>query len=133
MGQAMNDAFDNLGGLRVTSELMAKYPPKQEAKPARRRGLRTGGKFYHVPETWFDRAVVAVGSKDQLVIAVRLFRHWRLRKSGEDTVVASNVALKGWGFSRNKKQRAIHSLELAGLLKVVEQRSGRAPRVTITE
>jgi hypothetical protein len=132
----VKDAFDNLKSLHLADELVAKYPPKREARPSRPtppRPPRTAGSFYHVPTIWLDRAYLAATSKEQIMISVRLFRHWRLRKPGEDTVVASNAALNGPGFSRQAKLRALQNLAAASLLEVVEQRGRRSPRVRIVE
>jgi hypothetical protein len=130
----MADAFDNLKNLHLTPELMTLHPPKPETRPGRRaRATRTAGAFYHLPEAWFDRAYMATTSREQLIIAVRLFRHWRLRAPGKDTIIASNIALKGPGFSRQAKGRALQNLRAAGLLEIVEQRDRASPRIRIIE
>jgi hypothetical protein len=98
---------------------------------------RAAGRFYLTPESWFERAATAVESKQQLAIAVRLYRCWRMRPRGEDNVVASNIVLIGQGGSgttREIKRRTIKNLQQAGLLQVVEEgRRGRSPRVRIVE
>jgi len=129
----MSGDFDNLATLRLTPEQVVTAQGR-EIKRKKERKERTRGAFYHVPEQWFEGAAMAVRpSSDQLVIAVRLYRRWRLRKRGTDTIIASNVALGGPGFSRNKKQRTINKLAAADLLEVVEHRTGRAPVVRIID
>jgi len=126
----MGDTFNRLDDLKLSPELLALNPPKQGRKPARRRTL---GKFYHVPEAWFDRAAAALGSKEQLVIAIRLYRLWKTRGPDSDFVVASNVALAGPGFSREIKRRTLNQLWAAKLIDVRSGGNGRAPRVTVLE
>ena len=128
----MGDTFNRLDDLKLSPELLALNPPKQGSKPARRR-TRTLGKFYHVPEAWFDRAAVALASKEQLVIAVRLYRLWKTRDPGSDFVIASNVALVRPDFSREIKRRTLNQLWAAKLIDVRSGGNGRAPRVTVLE
>jgi DNA-binding transcriptional ArsR family regulator len=47
-----------------------------------------------------------------------------------DSKAVSNLALKGWGISRDAKRRALIKLANAGLIEV-ESRQKRSPRVTI--
>jgi hypothetical protein len=77
--------------------------------------------------------VDAVRGKGQLIIALRIYRRWRLRKPEQDAIVASNVALAGPGFAREHKRRAIQGLQAAGLIEVVDRRGGRAPRIRVVE
>jgi hypothetical protein len=128
----MDDPFDNLDNLRLTSELMALNPPASPAAKPKRRS-RTRGKFYHVSQTWLDRAYAACRSKAQLMIGIRLFRNWRLRKPGEQVIIASNLSLAGPGFSREIKRRALENLWAANLIDVRSVGNGRAARVVVLE
>jgi hypothetical protein len=91
------------------------------------------GEFYLCPLFWADRAAEALPSSGQLILAFRLYRCWRLRKQGEDIIVASNLALAGLGFSRDAKRQMLRNLAGAELLRIVEQLPGKAPRVRILD
>jgi hypothetical protein len=127
------DGFDDLNALRLPPEGVAAAKSSADApKRARRRRVPIGD-FYLCPVVWADRAASAVASKDQLIIAFRLYRCWRLRKPGESMIIASNTALVGPGFSREKKRRTIQRLQAAGILEVVTHKAPRAPRIRIIE
>jgi hypothetical protein len=94
---------------------------------------RFTNQFYFVPVAWADRAVDVLAGKSQLILAFRIYRRWRTRKSGETTITVSNKALAGPGYSRDSKRRMLRKLTAAGLLEIVEQRAGLAPRIRIIE
>jgi hypothetical protein len=126
------DGFDDLNALRLPPDGVAAAKPSADAPKAARR--RTPPiRDYLCPVAWGDRAAAAVTSKDQLIIAFRLYRCWRLRKPGESMIIASNTTLVGPGFSREKKRRTIRRLQAAGLLDVVTHQAPRAPRIRIIE
>jgi hypothetical protein len=122
------DAFDDLRGLQLPPELLVQIKPKSEDNKSGRRRKHLAGNFYMAPETWLEDAYAAVGSKSQLMAALRLYRLWHTRKPGTDHVVASNVKL---GVSRNVKHRALIALEGAGLIEVKAGGSGMAPRIKV--
>ena len=66
--------------------------PKR-ARKTERNPERMKGRFYMVPELWFEQARACLPSSTQLAVAVRLYRHWWWRKRGADFVVASNETL----------------------------------------
>jgi hypothetical protein len=125
------DDFDDLDALRVPPEAAATV--KSSGNVRRHTRQRLSGNFYLCPIEWAHRALTAVGSKEQLIIALRLYRCWRLQTPGQTAMVASNAALRGPGFSREKKRRAIQRLEAAGLVEVLEHHAGRSPRIRIIE
>jgi hypothetical protein len=126
----MDDPFDNLDSLRLTPQAVALARP---AKPIRSRSVRVAGEFYLCPIAWADKAMAAVASKKQLILALRLYRCWKLR-GPKESIVVSHVALAGPGFLREIKRRTIKNLQAAGLLEIVEQgRRGRSPRVRIID
>ena len=128
------DEFDDLDALRLSPGSLAAANSAMEAREARpRRQKRLAGDFYLCPVSWADRATAAVTGKAQLIIAFRLYRCWRLRKQGEDIIVASNAAVVGPGASREAKRRALYNLEAAGLIEVVERHAARAARIRIIE
>jgi hypothetical protein len=124
------DGFDNLDALRLTPEQVATVKPLKPRRQQRKKHF--AGDFYLCPVEWVGKAAVVLGSAVQLLIALQLYRLWRMRKFGEDTIVASNTALEGASFSRHSKRVAIGRLQKAGLLEVVGQHNnGWAPRVRI--
>jgi hypothetical protein len=123
------DAFDDLEGLRLPPELLAQIKPKPEGKTFQRRKRLTGN-FYMAPETWLEDAYEAVGSKEQFLVALRLYRLWRCRKPRTDYVVASNAKL---GVLHDVKRRALENLWAAKLIEVVSGGNGRAPRVVVLD
>jgi|SRR3954454_144908 hypothetical protein len=127
----MPDGFDDLNTLRLPPEAVAAAKGPAEMRKPRRTALI--GDFYLCPVAWANRAASAVTSKDQLIIAFRLYRCWKLRKPGESIIIASNTALGGPGFSREKKRRTLQRLQAADLLKIVTHQAGRAPRIRIVE
>jgi hypothetical protein len=131
----MKDQFNDLDALRLPPEALASAMSSAKGGPAAHRPKRPriAEDFYLCPVSWADRAVDAVRGKGQLIIALRIYRRWRLRKPEQDTIVASNVALAGPGFAREHKRRAIQGLQAAGLIEVVDHRGGRAPRIRVVE
>jgi hypothetical protein len=101
------DPFDDLSKLTLPPEAVA---AAQATKPARRRKRpRIRGEFYLCPVVWADRAVAAVSSQQQLIIAFRIFKRWLTRKPDEDTIVVSNLVVAGPGFSRESGCQKIGS------------------------
>jgi len=90
------------------------------------------GEFYLCPESWAHRAYDAVSSKGQFFLALRVFRLWMMRRKA-DSIVLSNISLKGPGFSRVNKSRMLQRLARAGLLEIVEQKVRSAPRLRLNE
>jgi|SRR3974390_3800350 len=105
------------------------------APASNKHGAKSGwpGKFYMVPAPWADRAVEVVGGKSQLILAFRLYRRWRMRRPDETAVDISNTTFAGPGFSHDSKRRMQRKLAAAGLIEIVEQRAGRAPRIRVVE
>jgi hypothetical protein len=126
------DVFDDLDILRLSPEAVAAAQRPKVRKQSRRL-RRVRGEFYLAPIAWADRAIAAVTSKEQLAISLRLYRRWLTRKQDESTIAASNAVLTGPGFSREAKRRALDKLAAAGLLEIVEQGRGRAPRIRIID
>jgi hypothetical protein len=104
------DNFDDLNALRLPPEGEAAAKSSADALKRARPRRAPIGEFYLCPVAWGDRAASAVASKDQLIIAFRLYR-----------------------FSREKKRRTIQRLQAAGILEVVTHQAPRAPRIRIIE
>jgi hypothetical protein len=88
------------------------------------------GRFYLCPEAWADEAAKVCGP--YLILALRLYRHWRMRERGTNSVAVTAAAL-GPGASREGRLRMIARLEMAGLLEIVEQAPGKTTRVRIID
>jgi len=125
-------SFDDLEKWRVPPERVKLGKP-EVATSSKLRVRRNTESFYYCPTEWADRAAVELRSSGQLIIALRIFRRWRLRKPGDDWIVASNVALDGPGFHREKKRLVISRLRSAGLINVVHSGPGRAVRLRVIE
>ncbi len=123
-----DDPFDHLAGLTLTPEQMAALPDKP-TKGKRRERVRE--EFYLVPVGWFERAAAAVTTVRQLGIAVRLYRCWMMRNPVEETILATNNGLAGFGFSRKIKQRTLGKLAEAGLIEIVPGKARQSPRIRI--
>jgi hypothetical protein len=124
-GGVKSDAFADL------SRLQLKPGPAEAiatAKPARRKHI--AGDFYMAPAEWTERAAATLTTSAQMLVALRLYRRWRMRRGSEAVIAASNAVLGG-RMSRWTKYRTLRRLETAGLLKVVKADRGRAPRVEI--
>jgi hypothetical protein len=86
------DGFDDLDALRLSPEQVATTKPLRKRRQAK---AHVAGGFYLCSLEWADRAGAELGSAAQLLVALRLYRRWRLRKPQEDTIVASNEVLAG--------------------------------------
>jgi len=121
---SVEDPFDDLAKLTLPPDLA---PPPPRPRKARQ---RIDGEFYLCPVRWADRAAAVLGSADQLIIALRIYRRWRTRRSGEATITVSRSTVKG---SPRPRQRACRKLLAAGLVEVVTSGPRRAPRVKVVE
>ena len=120
-----SDAFADLSRLQLKQ---GRTEAIAAAKPARRKHIADD--FYLVPAEWAERAAAALSTSAQLLMALRLYRRWRMRRRGETTVSASNAVLGGQR-SRRTKYRVLHRLQAAALLKVTRATRGHAPHVEI--
>src|SRR5262249_8585310 len=93
-------------------------PPVKGHRPRRK---PVAGDFYLCPRLWLDQAAEASGQ--YLILAIRLYRRWRMREPGTNWVAASAAALAGpgpgGGSGRHGRLRVLDRLEAAGLIKVV--------------
>jgi hypothetical protein len=93
---------------------------------------RVRGDFYLCPKTWADKAAEVAGQ--YLILALRLYRRWRMRKPGTDVIAVTARALAGSRNSRYARLCVVARLAEAGLIEiVVEGGRGRAPRVRIID
>jgi hypothetical protein len=96
---------------------------------------RMRGDFYLCSKTWLDAAAEVSGQ--YLILALRVYRRWHMRKPGTDTITISTEALSGpgpgGGRGRDGRLRLITRLEAAGLIEVVKRVPRRAIRVRIID
>jgi hypothetical protein len=95
------------------------------------------GDFYLCPVAWADRAAEAVGV--YLIMALRLYRRWRMRKKGAKFIIASSESVSGPGpgsggrSSRNSRLRMLERLATAELIEILGRIPNGAYRVRIIE
>jgi hypothetical protein len=123
----MNDAFDDLDGLKLspeTADRLAKARPKQEAKAKRQARL-----FAMLPIEQFQS--LAASAKSTLLATVLELDRLVLESYGRSNKVKlSNQRFRRLGISRTAKARALGLLEKHGLVTVV--RNGKeCPLVTV--
>jgi hypothetical protein len=92
---------------------------------------RVRGDFYMCPKAWADQASEVSGL--YLILALRLYRRWRMREPGADVITATAKGMAGPGYSRTGRRRLITRLEEAGLIEVVARAPGRAVRVRVID
>jgi DNA-binding transcriptional ArsR family regulator len=95
---------------------------------------RKSGPFLLLPWEWYERAVAAARprSLDTLVVGEWIYRQWRMRKRGVDSIKVGNIALGKLGVSPDAKTSALSRLEAAGLIRVQRQ-PRKSPRITVLE
>jgi hypothetical protein len=70
---------------------------KQSRRPAE--------EFYYCPVAWADRAADVLQSSAQLLMALELYRRWRTRPEGAETIPAGEKALGG---PHSNRRRVLH-------------------------
>ena len=91
--------------------------------------LKQSSKFFLHPKIqliWIEKAA-ELGLQ---VLVVGLLLQFRKLLLGKDSVTLPKEFLSKFGISRGTKQRALKSLEKAGLIRV-EQETGRSPLITV--
>jgi hypothetical protein len=101
------------------------------AKPKAKKLERIRRDFYLCSTAWADEAAEVAGM--YLILAFRLYRRWRMREPGADTIAVTAKAMAGPGYSRTGRRRLIARLEEAGLVEVVARAPGRAAQVRVIE
>jgi hypothetical protein len=124
-----NNPFGNLNALRKESaDQPTQYTPKLAKKRSRE---RISGPFYQLSLSWADKAAAVSGRYH--ILAMRIYRCWRMRPRGATVVAVTTEELSGTGYSRDGTQRVVAILAKAGLIEIVEQRRGCAPRVRVID
>jgi hypothetical protein len=124
--------------LKLTPEMAKKLGGVEAPAPTGRFKAARGGAAAREPPAdqhigcplwWFRRALAAVKSKDQLAVALYIYRRRVVCKSA--TIKISNEKLRDdLGIERGAKYRALKCLAAAGLISY-EMCSGNAALVTI--
>ena len=87
------------------------------------------------PKAWADQAAEVSGL--YFVLALRLYRRWRMREPGADVIAVTATAMAGPGYGRGRgrigRRRLIARLEEAGLIEVVARAPGRAVRIRVID
>lgn|SRR5262245_13224443 len=99
--------------------------------PAPKKRERVRREFLTVSMVWFDAAAAATGG--YLVLALRIYRAWRMRPKGATAIAVTTGVLAGAGYSADSKRRVVRRLEIAGLIEVTERRPGQAVRVRVID
>ena len=97
---------------------------KSEKKPR-----RSGGRHIGCPVAWFAWVFPLVRSKEQLLVALYLYK--RCHVCGRSTVSVPTGDLTEFGLSRFAKYRALAVLEGAGIVRVEERADGQTTMVTL--
>lgn len=111
----------------------AKPQDPAAAKPRRRQQREPKDqedRLIGCPMWWLQRVRPVVKSKDQLVVAVYLWRR-RIICGGDATFDLPNGELKTLGISRKVKLRTLDLLAAAGLIVFVQRTAKAAPTITI--
>jgi hypothetical protein len=103
-------------------------PHWRDTKKTSSRGKRAD-RFIGCPVSWFQWVVPLVKSKEQLIVALWLYRQSRI--CGSPTVTVPTKGLQHLGIGRWAKYKLLPALQQAGVL-TIERRSGRAIKVTLT-
>ncbi len=100
----------------------------QEKRPKK---TKVGDEWF--PVSYTDMRNLAYVSRNPLIAVLAEIHHLRFKALDKTKPVAlSNVALRELGFHHTDKERALKSLEEAGMI-VVERRKGRSPLVSILQ
>jgi hypothetical protein len=100
-------------------ELMAAAPEQRRAPDEH---------FIGCPVWWLQRVLPVVESKNQLVVALYLWRR-RIVCGNHETFDVPNGELKRWGISRKVKYQALDRLAASGVIRI--NRKGKAA-LTVT-
>ena len=97
------------------------------SSPSDRRSRRNGLQFVKVPLTWMYRLDEACHLSTYKVAVHLLLQSW---KSGDRSVVVTNVMTKQFGVPPRSKSRALRELEQLGLIRV-ERRPRKSPEAVL--
>jgi hypothetical protein len=105
-------------------------PPQHKRTTRTHTTGATKDRFIGCPIWWLRRVRPAVTKRDQLVVAIYLWRR-RVVCGNRETFDVPNGELKAWGISRKIKYRTLDLLAAAGLIKVARHSAKAALTVTI--
>jgi hypothetical protein len=87
-------------------------------------------RFFGCPIWWLKCVHPVVATKDQLIVAIYLWRRHIVCNKREAFDVP-NGELKAWGVSRKAKKRTLELLAAADVVRVIQPSAKAAPAVTI--
>jgi hypothetical protein len=99
------------------------------ARPVHRVKRIKGDSFIGCPMLWIEAVWQNVQSKEQLMVALLLYRHHSLYRG--KPFAFSNAEMSALCIDRHAKYRALANLEGAGLIEV-ERANGRLPLIAVT-
>jgi len=111
--------------------LLGKQPQKTRAKSSGKTKAaqrEAKGPFFMLSEAFLAAVYPAVGSRQELMTAMLIYRHCRM--SGFKPTKITNTLLEKWKIDRHTKYRVLNKLEALGL--ITQEVAGRsAPVVTL--
>ena len=126
-----DDPFD-LEGLRIDPADPTLVPAKTTKRPGREgvSGLVVSSTRCRWPGPTGPRK----SAGGYLILALRIYRAWRMREGGTTTIaVTAKVLGRSSGHSSQDSRRIVCRLEAAGLIEVVERKPGCAVRVRVID
>ena len=103
---------------------------KEEEKPKRQPKRSLSAQYVGCPLEWLLWVSRLTTSKQQLLVALYLYRRCHLCHSRTVDVPTRDLA-ENWGIGRTTKYRALSRLEQTGVVEV-SSRTGRTIKVTLT-
>ena len=103
---------------------------KEEESPKRKRKWSLRAQYVGCPLEWLQWVARLTKSKQQLLVALYLYRRCHVCHSRTVDVPTRDLA-ENWGISRTTKYRVLSHLQQAGVV-AVRSRTGRTIKVTLT-
>jgi hypothetical protein len=123
----MDDSDFNIESLRLPADFEPPPKPVGAAKP--RQASKAEDRLIGCPLWWLQCVRPAVKTRDQLIVAIYLWRRRIVCKSA--TFDVPNGELKALGVSRKIKSRTLDLLAAAGLIEFAQRAAKAAPTITI--
>ena len=103
---------------------------KEEESPKRKPKRSLSAQYVGCPLKWLQWVAPLTKSKQQLLVALYLYRRCHVCHSRTVDVPTRDLA-ENWGISRTTKYRVLSHFEQAGVI-AVRSRTGRTIKVTLT-
>lgn len=105
-------------------------PARREVLKAKDEDHRSAGNFIGCPIWWLQCVSPVVNSKDQLIVALYLWRR-RVVCGNRGTFDVPNGELLSLGISRKVKYRTLDLLAAAGVIRIDRRSTLAVPTITI--